>query len=349
MPVYQDKEKKSWYFASTYKDYQGKSRRKYGRGFKTKRKAKEAEADFLNQHNGKCDMSFTALYELYIADCRARLKASTVISKASLFKYAILPFFERFDKISDITAANVRQWQNELLTKYSPTSCRRIHSQLSALFNYAVKYYGLARNSAFIAGSIGERRADSAKYWTVAEFNAAMEQVENLTDRAAFTTLFYSGLRVGELLALECKDYNPITHTISVTKTLSRANGGWIVAPPKTKKSRRTVTIPQKATVILDKYKAALYEPHDDDTLFIGVDRNHLSYALKKAAQAAGVKVIRVHDLRHSHASLLINSGANIKAVSERLGHDDIKTTLNTYSHLYQNQDSSLAKLLDKI
>ena len=75
----------------------------------------------------------------------------------------------------------------------------------------------------------------------------------------------------------------------------------------------------------------------------------HLAYVIRLAAAGADVKKIRVHDLRHSHASLLINNGANIKAVSERLGHDDIKTTLNTYGHLYKNQDNALAAMLDKI
>lgn len=318
-------------------------------GFKFARDAKAAERDFLNQQYGASCMSFKALYELYIADCRARLKESTVISKDSLFQHSILPFFQRFDNIGNITPAHVRQWQNELLTKYKPTSCRRIHSQLSAIFNFAVKYYGLARNIACIAGGIGKRKADSSSYWTLEEFEKAIEQVQALQDKAALTVLFYSGLRVGELLALTIADYDGKANTITVTKTLSRTATGYVIAPPKTPKSRRTVTIPCKASAVLNAYIATLYEPQQRDTIFIGLNGNHLAYVIKLAAAGADVKKIRVHDLRHSHASLLINNGANIKAVSERLGHDDIKTTLNTYGHLYKNQDNALAAMLDKI
>jgi len=344
MSVYQDKATGKYYFVCTYKDWQGKSHRKYTRGFKLARDAKAAERDFLNQQHGTNCMSFKALYELYIADCRARLKESTVISKDSLFQHSILPFFQRFDNIGNITPAHVRQWQNELLTKYKPTSCRRIHSQLSAIFNFAVKYYGLARNVA-----CGKRKADSSSYWTLEEFEKAIEQVQALQDKAALTVLFYSGLRVGELLALTVADYDNKANTITVTKTLSRTATGYVIAPPKTPKSRRTVTIPCKASAVLNAYIATLYEPQPRDTIFIGLNGNHLAYVIKLAAAGADVKKIRVHDLRHSHASLLINNGANIKAVSERLGHDDIKTTLNTYGHLYKNQDNALAAMLDKL
>ena len=349
MSVYQDKTTGKYYFSCCYKDWQGERRRKVKRGFKLARDAKAAERDFLAQYAQQCNMSFEAMLNIYIEDCYARLKKSTVISKESLFKSAMLPFFGKYDDISKITPAAVRQWQNKILNEYTKTSARQIHSQLSALFNFAVKFYGLTKNPARTAGSIGDRRADTAQYWTIEEFNAAMQQVESLQDRTAFTTLFYSGLRVGELLALECRDYDSTAHTLTVTKTLSRIEKGWTIAAPKTKKSKRVVTIPQKAASILDEYKAALFEPHDKDTLFMGLDRNHLSYALKKAATAAGVKIIRVHDLRHSHASLLINHNVSIKAISERLGHEDIKTTLNTYAHLYEQQDSSIAVLLDKL
>ena len=349
MAVYQDKATGKYYFSCYYKDWQGERHLKKKRGFKYARDAKAAERDFLNQQHGASCMSFKALYELYIADCRARLKESTVIGKESLFKNSILPFFQRFDNIGSITPAHVRQWQNELPAKYKPTTCRRIHNQLSAIFNYAVKYYGLAKNVACIAGSIGAGKANSASYWTIEEFDKAIEQVQALQDKAALTVLFYSGLRVGELLALTMADYDSSANTITVTKTLSRTATGYAVASPKTPKSRRTVTIPCKASTVLNAYIATLYEPQGKDSIFIGLTKQHITYILQRAAVAADVKRIRVHDLRHSHASLLINNGANIKAVSERLGHEDIKTTLNTYGHLYQNQDSSIAAMLDKI
>ena len=113
--MYQDKTTGKHYFSCCYKDWQGERRRKVKRGFKLARDAKAAERDFLAQYAQQCNMSFEAMLNIYIEDCYARLKKSTVISKESLFKSAMLPFFGKYDDISKITPAAVRQWQNKIL------------------------------------------------------------------------------------------------------------------------------------------------------------------------------------------------------------------------------------------
>lgn len=349
MPVYQDPQTKSWYFSCYFQDWQGQRRRKVKRGYKLAREAKEAERDFLRQQAGDCQMSFNAMYELYMEDCKARNKASTEIYKASRFKSAIIPYFQSFNDITKITPADIRRWQNELIPRYAAGSLKKLHGDLSALFNFAVKFYGLKRNPASIAGNVRNAKAAAADFWTPAEFNKAMEQIDTLQLKAAFTLLFYSGLRIGELLALACGDYNRSSKTITVNKTMSYSGNGYIISTPKTKKSNRTITIPTRASSLLDEYIATLYEPTGKDTLFAGLGRSKIMLALKRAAAKAGVKSIRIHGLRHSHASMLINAGANIKAISERLGHTDIKTTLNTYGHLYKSADAAIAAMLDNI
>ncbi|EJW94954.1 site-specific recombinase, phage integrase family, partial [gut metagenome] len=220
---------------------------------------------------------------------------------------------------------------------------------MSAVLNFAVKFYGLRQNPARIAGSIGTLKSDRAKYWTLETFNSVIKQVQSIQARTAFIILFYSGLRIGELLALTLADYEQGTATLNVNKTLYKINGkGYTVTTPKTKKAIRKVKLPNRAAAVLDEYIQALYEPQPQQRIFFN-SQAQLLIALNKAAALAGVEKIRLHDLRHSHASLLINNGVSVKAVSERLGHEDITTTLNIYSHLYAKQDNNIADMLDKL
>lgn len=347
MAVYQDKERKTYYFSVTYKDWNGQQKRKLKRGFKLARDAKAAEREFLAQYAQQPDFTFQAMYELYIADCRTRQKPSTVHTKEVHFEYAILPFFREL-KLAEINPAHVRRWQNDLIKQYAPTTQKQIHGILSALFNFAIKIYSLANNPARIAGSVGTQKAHRAKFWTVEQFNAVMQFVapEYL---AFFNLAFYSGLRPGELLALEIRDYNPGAKTITVTKSLEYIKGVYYIGPTKNAQSTRVVSIPATVCTMLDEYMGHLYEPEPEEPLFLLLSRSSLQKHLYEAAEKAGFEHIRLHDLRHSHASLLINLGVNILAISRRLGHNDIKTTLNIYGHLYHTTNEEIAAQLDDI
>ena len=186
MPVYQDEKTKRYYFSCYYVNWQGERKRKVKRGFALAREAKEAERDFLSQYNARADMTFQRLVEIYLEDCKARLKASSLQEKERDINNTILPFFAK-RKIADITPAIVRQWQNEIIAKYAPTSQRLYHSQLSAIFNFAAKFYGLQQNPAKIAGTIGTLKADRAKYWTVETFYKVMECVPDQQARTAYS------------------------------------------------------------------------------------------------------------------------------------------------------------------
>lgn len=347
MAVYQDKERKTYYFSVTYKDWNGQQKRKLKRGFKLARDAKAAEREFLAQYAQQPDFTFQAMYELYIADCRTRQRPSTVHTKEAHFEHAILPFFHAL-KLSEITPAHVRRWQNDMMNNYAPTTQKQIHGILSALFNFAMRFYHLASNPARIAGSIGTLKSTRAKFWTVEQFNAAMKFVAPKY-RAFLNLAFYSGLRPGELLALEIRDYNPTARTITVTKSLEYIKGVYYIGPTKNAQSTRVVTIPATVCNMLDEYISRLYEPEPQEPLFLLVYRVSLLQHLNRAAKKAGLENIRLHDLRHSHASLLINLGVNILAISRRLGHSDIKTTLNIYGHLYHTTNEEIAAQLDDI
>lgn len=186
------------------------------------------------------------------------------------------------------------------------------------------------------------------RFWTVEEFNRFIVCVPKLPGRVGLSILFWTGLRIGELLALTQEDIDLEAGTLTVNKNFQTLDGEEIIAEPKTPKGHRTLPLPQKLCEEIRKYEAALYEPDPDDRLF-PFTKHYFHHQLAKGCAASGVEKIRLHDLRHSHASLLINSGAPILLVSERLGHEDIETTLRTYGHLYPSTTSEVVKKLDDL
>ncbi|MEG1593163.1 MAG: site-specific integrase [Oscillibacter sp.] len=348
MPVYKDKERKTWYAKFYYTDWQGALRQKKKRGFEREKDAKAFEAEFLKKEAQSCNMNFGSMTELYMADMENRLKENTMCTKRCLVDGKILPFFKALE-IDKITPAHVRKWQAELLAKEkSQTYVKTINNQLSAIFNYACRYYGLRENPARLAGSVGRKDADAMKFWTVEEFNRFIPCVPKFPARVGLSVLFWTGLRIGELLALGAEDINLEAGTLSVTKSFQSIAGREVVTEPKTKKSRRVLPLPDKLCVELREYMAALYEPKPGDRLF-PFTKSYFHKQMEAACAVCGIEKIRLHDLRHSHASLLIHLGVPIILVSERLGHENIETTLRTYSHLYPAKNDEAMKKLDDL
>ena len=167
MPAYKDTERGTWYCQFYYVDWTGKRKKKKKRGFPRKKDAEAYEEEFLKKGSRTCSMTFGSMVELYMEDMRPRLRATTMRSKEYLINLKILPYFRDL-QVNDITPAHVRKWQSELLSKdYSPTYVKTIYNQLSAIFNYAVRYYGLRENPARVAGSIGKKKAQEMNFWTV--------------------------------------------------------------------------------------------------------------------------------------------------------------------------------------
>lgn len=334
MPTYKDKERGTWYASFYYTDWQGRRRLKKKRGFLRQKDAKAFEEEFLRTKARSCDMAFGSMVEIYFDDMKGRLKANTLKNKRYLVDAKILPFFRELP-LNEITPAHVRKWQSDLLAEgLAPTYIKTINNQISAIFNYAVRYYGLQVNPARLAGGVGKKNADEMNFWTVEQFTAVHEKVRKLPARTGLSVLFWTGLRIGELLALTPRDLDLDAGTLSVSKSFQSIDGEEVITEPKTPKSRRVVPVPSKLAAELREYMAALYDVGPDDRLF-PFTKHYFRREMLKASEEAGVERIRLHDLRHSHASLLIHLGCPVLLVSERLGHEDVQTTLRTYGHLY--------------
>lgn len=349
MPAYKNPDRGTWYASFYYRDWTGANRRKKKEGFKTKREALDFEREFIKQQGGDSDMLFSAVVELYLADCKTRLRASTCENKRFIIEGKLLPVFGNM-RLNAILPATVRQWQNALISseeEYSPTYLRSVNSQLSAVLNYAVRYYGLRVNPASVAGTIGKNRAEAMQFWTEGEFERFAAAVANKpVSYAMFETLFWTGMREGELLALTLSDVDFEKKTIAITKSFSVLNGVEVISPPKTPKSNRVITAPDFLLAILKEYAGRLYDYEPSERLFLKT-KSYLSREMVRGCAASGVKKIRIHDLRHSHASYLIEHGFSALVVSERLGHESVQTTLEIYAHLYPNKHGEVASFLD--
>mgnify|MGYP000627071888 FL=1 len=161
-------------------------------------------------------------------------------------------------------------------------------------------------------------------------------------------TMYYTGIREGELLALTPADINLDKQTLTVNKSYQRLNGADVVTIPKTPKSNRTIPIPTGLCDCLKEYMSHCYELQPTDRLF-PYTKSFLYHEMEYGCKASGVKKIRVHDIRHSHASLLVEMGFSPLLIAERLGHERVHTTMETYSHLYPNKQIEVANQLDEL
>ena len=203
MGVY--KEGKNWKVQVYYKDWQGNRKRKQKRGFRTKGEAKEWERDFLQQQSQGVDIEFGNFLEIYYKDMDVRLREHTMYTKRYIIDLKIRPYFEK-KILSEITVADVRAWQNELLSYkdkngkgYSQTYLKTINCQLTAIFNYAIRYYNLQDNPCRKAGAIGKSKGEPKDFWMQDEFNEFLETMKDKPEaRMGFLLLYWTGMRIGD-------------------------------------------------------------------------------------------------------------------------------------------------------
>ena len=232
MPAYKNKDNGTWYVMTQYTNWKGERKPKCKRGFDTKREAQEWEHTFRQQNSGDLDMPFSAFVEIYCREQKPRLKESTWQTKENIIQQKILPYFENY-KINEITTKDVRAWQNEMLAyrneenkPYSSSYLKTLHNQLSAIFNYAVRFYDLRSNPAAKAGNMGSEERKEMLFWTKEEYQKFSEvMMDKPISYYAFQMLYWTGIREGELLALTPADFDFEKGTVKISKTYQRIKG----------------------------------------------------------------------------------------------------------------------------
>ena len=352
MPVFKNKENGSWYVMVRYQNWKGEHKQKCKRGFETKREAQKWEHEFLLQNKADMDMTFESFVKIYANDLSPRLKLNTWLTKEHIIRTKILPYFGK-KNMSEITAKDIISWQNELLMyrnekgePYSSAYLKSIHAQLSAIFNHAVRFYDLRVNPAARAGTVGEADEGNIDFWTREEYQRfAEEMMDKPVSYYAFEMLYWCGIREGELLALTPEDFDFRSGTVRICKSFQHLNGKDIITTPKTKKSNRTIKMPQFLCDEMQDYLKMLYGVKAKDRIFC-ITKHYLRNEMNRGTAASGVKRIRIHDLRHSHVSLLIDMGFSPVAIAERLGHESINITLR-YAHLFPSKQVEMVEKLE--
>lgn len=293
MAAYKDKQRGTWYVSFHYCDWTGKNKRKMKRGFQTRKEALEWEQHFRMKDGSDLHITFADFWKLYEKDRKPRLKENTWNTKEIIVESRILPYFK--DKpMCEIKAKDIITWQNEIVKgkgkhgkNLKPTYLRTIQTELSAIFNHAVRFYELKENPVKRAGAIGNGKAEEMNFWTKEEY---LKFIEAIKDKEmsyhAFQILYWCGLREGELLAL-CKEDIDLEHKVlHITKSYQRIRGRDVITDPKTPKSRRDVSIPDFLCQELKEYLEK--QEHQPGERIFHVTKYYLHHEMTRGTKKAG-------------------------------------------------------------
>lgn len=346
VPVYKDEERKTWYFKVRYKDIYGRNKQAMRRGFKKRSEAVQAEADFLSGIKNLFSDEVT-LDEVFKHNIKhKKLKEKTIRRRTNEYNLHIKPRFGHM-KVKDITIQQVVDFKANLENNFtSLNSARTVYSNFKVLINHAIKFFGLKVDPTIAVGAI-QRVRPKINFIKREEFERRVTQLDHLYYQQLTRLLFYTGLRVGEAFALTWKDVDLEKQQLHINKTLDIISRQ--TTSPKTAGSVGYVPFPGFIRDMLEEIKREsaekIYGFNDDLYVFGGLTPYHYSHYHKKFK--AVFPELRIHDLRHSYASYLINKGVDIYLVKELMRHDDIKQTANTYGHLYMERKHQAMSVFD--
>ena len=299
----------------------------------------------------------------YFAAQKHEVRESTLSKNRCIFETHILPLLGE-NRIDKLNVKVLEDWKTAINEKGLSFSMRKnIYSVLRAMLNYAVRIDLLPKNPLHRVGNFKDayEKKDALQYYTVEQFQkfiaAALTDAQETGDMRYYTffsTLFYTGARKGEANALEWTDLDgDILHIGK--NVVQKLQGDDRVTPPKNKSSDRTLQVPLPLLAVFEEQrkwqkKNSVYSKHAKICGGLHALRDtSIENKNRQYAEAAGLPKIRIHDFRHSHASLLANEGINIQEIARRLGHSKIEMTWNTYSHLYPREEERAVKLLNQI
>lgn len=315
------------------------------------------------------NMTLEELFNEYIMAKKSETRESSLDTSSRMITKHIIPLLGKY-KLKKLTLPILQDWKNKINEKnFAITTRQHIYAELRALLNYAVKLEYITNNPVIKLGNFKStlEQTKEMDYYTPEEFIKFISAARTCAESAQtngnyfewnyyvfFSIAFYTGMRKGEIHALRwCDiDENIINVSRSITQKLK---GEDRITPPKNKSSIRILQIPEPLKEVLSEHKKRCkqFDNFSENNLICGADKSLRDTTIqnrsKKFAQLAGIKTIRIHDFRHSHASLLANEGINIQEISRRLGHSNVEMTWNTYSHLYPREEERAISVLNRI
>lgn len=356
-----DKKGKCYYFACYYHDTFNNLKQYHSKRYSLKKEAEQAERLFLLKNTDTIDTSIITMKDLfnqYLDFQKDKVKVTSYYNYHKMLKH--LELLNNI-KVVDFNISQFNKWKEKLnKTKYSTRYKNSVYSFLVACLRYGIKYknYDLSKvlNQMTRFTNPNELKKEM-DFYTYDEFIKFISVEDDLVYKCFFETLYYLGLRKEEANALTWKDIDFNNNSISINKSLTQKIKGhrYIILPPKTKSSIRVLNMPKVLSNDLFELKKyySTFRNYEEKWFVFGSELplgdTRIATEQLKLEKKANVHHIRIHDFRHSCASLLINNGASILLVSRYLGHSNVSTTLNTYSHLFKNEFNDIVKTIDNL
>jgi integrase-like protein len=366
---------KKYYKVKVYlgKDENGRRRETTRRGFATRKEALLCEAKIKTEiaNNGLLNTDvtiFKEIYELWYEGYQHTIKESTLLVNQHIFNLLL-------DKMGSMQLKKITlPYCQKVINVYSKTFSfavlKKIKIYGSMILDYAVKMKIIHTNpmkDVLLPKKNDDITSDDKdKYYSKEELRQFLTLVDNEQDiklTAMFRVLAFTGIRKGELQALEWSDIDLTNNTITINKTLAlNTDKKVVVQTPKSKSSIRIISIDEQTASILKRWKfkqkekflmvgtrykknqPCFTEEVTNSYLYL----NFMNANLKRICKKNNFKEIKVHGFRHTHCSLLFESGITIQEVQERLGHSDLKTTMSIYAHVTEKQKEEVGKKFAK-
>jgi integrase len=345
----------------------GKRKQKWFSGFKTKREAERAMAEKVAEvsRGEYIEPSTMEVKEFFHMWLKEEVKPNRSDATFDLYKsftnQHIIPGLGGIP-LNKLTTIHVHQFLNALSEKgVSHTTSKYILRTVKVALNWALNMQLIPKNPAANLQVSAQQSGTGIKVWSREEVNHFLKAARNSKFYAAFYLAVTTGMRIGEILGLKWEDVDLDRGVVSIRRILQRTSAGIkLVDQTKTAHSRRSVNISPTTVDVLkshqvkQKEEMIRYNYRDADLVFTSrngnpIEPRNLRVYFKKIAKQVDLPLIRFHDLRHTHATLLLQQGVHPKIVSERLGHASISMTLDTYSHVIPSMQKEAADTFDQI
>lgn len=363
------KKNNKWYFVVDVGKVNGKRKQKWSKGFDKKKQAEEALAEFLQQLNSGQyidvkDSTVSDFLNKWLHDyVEIKLAPRTQIRYKEIINNYIIPEFGHM-KLRDLRPIHIQDYYSKLIKKLSPSTVLYHHRVIHKALEQAVKWQYLAHNP---ADNVEPPTPDKNEFKVL-----SAEQLDKLLhylkqqNHVLYIPVFLAimtGMRRGEICGLQWQNVNFDNGTIQVKRQLQRINGELVLRETKTAGSRRPISLDDFSVAVLKEHRKKQKENriffgseyHIENLNFVCtwpdgrlIDPDYISHAFPKVLKELDLPQVRFHDLRHTSATMLLEAGIHPKIVSERLGHTDIRITLNTYSHALPDMQKEAAEKLAK-
>lgn len=351
------KDGRKWIFETQVNGKRFKSKK-----YLTKKEAVQAEMDYIYNEEKIGNQNMMTLYDLF-SDHYEYQKDKVKFTTLYNYKKRMQHFSSMYNiKLNELTIKDIEAWKKEMNSTSMCTNTKNdLMKYLKCTLNYGIKWHDFNFSSIYKKITNFNNPNEIKKemnFYTYEEFKKFISVEKNLKFKTLFETLYYCALRKGELRALTWEHVNLTDRVMLISQNIVNVSGDggeWKLTSPKTNSSIRQIPIANVLFNDLVKLKEESKEYYGfEESWYVFGNYNPIHPDIIRRrknlnAKLAGVKQVRMHDFRHSGASLLINNGANVVMVARFLGHSKVDETLNTYSHMFKHQLDDIVKTIDSL